>query len=406
MKSLAAALLLLLLLAGAPITWAQGDTGAPPDPPIFPILFPQPTSDNGHEEFARAFDLAHGSALLHVAKRKSATLSDKRRALADPDCVRALALLRLGLSKPTRAAGRGGSTAGIAEAIGPYVAFEALLRLEQNVLFADGKTGLAIDALRDGLRLGNVFKRDGLLGFGLLNTFGTELDRMVFHEFQLHLDQLSARDCDRLLGVVRVHLAAPDPAVALLETERAAQRETVEDLRQNGGLLASRLRKARESPETAFVRTALASGQDLGERGALADELTRRIDAFFDAQIARARAPSRPTAPLPDSSSVTGRLAAFLLQDQGKFHDTFAVHRAAVQLLGVHAALRRFRWEHNRLPPTLAEMELGTLALDPFTGGPLGYKITSPMTYELTNAGPLQINKDGTVTPAEKKTNP
>ena len=59
---------------------------APPvvEPPAFPHLFPQPTGANGYEEWVQAGDLIRDNTLLADAMNADATLTFKRKVLADP----------------------------------------------------------------------------------------------------------------------------------------------------------------------------------------------------------------------------------------------------------------------------------------------------------------------------------
>jgi hypothetical protein len=66
----------------------------------------------------------------------------------------------------------------------------------------------------------------------------------------------------------------------------------------------------------------------------------------------------------------------------------FTANRTELQLFGVHAAIRRFRWEQDRLPEGLEELRLGDLATDPFTGKGLLYRRTGRITYTLSSVGP------------------
>ena len=53
--------------------------------------------------------------------------------------------------------------------------------------------------------------------------------------------------------------------------------------------------------------------------------------------------------------------------------------------------MRRYRWERDRLPDSLADLRLGDLLLtDPYTGRPLLYARTGETTYTLSSAGPPQ----------------
>lgn len=71
--------------------------------------------------------------------------------------------------------------------------------------------------------------------------------------------------------------------------------------------------------------------------------------------------------------------------------------RVRLQLLAVHAAIRRFRWENDRLPKSLDEMKIALrLATDPFTAKPLLYKPDGVgIQYDLASAGALVPGEDG-----------
>ena len=74
----------------------------------------------------------------------------------------------------------------------------------------------------------------------------------------------------------------------------------------------------------------------------------------------------------------------------------FDAEAARLHLLGVHGAIRRFRWENNRLPSSLSELNLSDLTTDPFTGAPLIYKVTGDR-YELSSAGPKEGDAAGPI---------
>jgi hypothetical protein len=57
-------------------------------------------------------------------------------------------------------------------------------------------------------------------------------------------------------------------------------------------------------------------------------------------------------------------------------------------MLGVHAAIRRYRWEYRRLPDSLEQLKLGAVAIDPFTGKPLAYRRVDDRSYTLSSIGP------------------
>jgi len=64
--------------------------------------------------------------------------------------------------------------------------------------------------------------------------------------------------------------------------------------------------------------------------------------------------------------------------------DKWTQDLAQIQLLGVHAAIRRYLWECDRLPGSLEDLRLGALVTDLFTGKPLLYRAVGERAYELS----------------------
>ena len=216
--------------------FAQTPPPAPDDKPeaVFPKLFPQPTGDNGYEEIVQAGDLVRASTLAQAATNTGATLRQRRDALADPEVARALSLLRRGLAKPIRSP-RATVTAGTPfPDLAPLRGLARLLAVYQYVALADGRTADAIGALRDGLRLAQTVKGEVLIG-GLV---GVAVETIVLTRLARHLDQMTARDCDRLVALSREYLAAPDAAINALESERRFQLAAIESIRDGLAALA------------------------------------------------------------------------------------------------------------------------------------------------------------------------
>src|SRR5262249_40593901 len=138
-------IVLYVLAAGAPC----GEAGVPnkvPEPSLFSQIILKPTGQNGYEEFVAAADLVRQSA-PRVDIAVGGTLKQKRAALADRNCARALELLRRGMQKPVvlpRTSVDWGTT-------GPELThfrrLGRLLQVEQYVLFSQGRTRQATDSL-------------------------------------------------------------------------------------------------------------------------------------------------------------------------------------------------------------------------------------------------------------------
>ena len=197
------------LLSGRVECTAQ--TADTPPPSVFQQLFPKPTGQNGFEDLVMAGELARSSARLTKTFEAGATLTDKRAALDDPDVRRALLLVRQGLAKPivNGLSANDGLTFSVFSVLRNLA---RLLAVEQYVLLADGKVSAAIDSLRDGLRIGYIVQSEKLVG----SLVGVAIDSIVLNALARRLDQLSARDCEKVMALAQEWLRSPDPAITAL----------------------------------------------------------------------------------------------------------------------------------------------------------------------------------------------
>jgi hypothetical protein len=360
---------------------------APPEPSIFSQLFPQPTGNNGYEELVLAGQLTRHNEALDALMAGSGTLNDKRNALAQPDIARALALIREGLRKPILS-----PRAGLPideETRYPDMMLmrqlARLLKIKQYVLLADGRTGEAIDCLRDGLRIGYLVQADSLLS-GLV---GIAVDAILLDATARHLEQMSVGDCDRLLKLVHEWLEAPSPAESVLTAERDMALRLLQKRRSDPTSLRALLKEntAADDPDASAIRTFLADNPSATE--GLIDQTMALVQAQYAQLIASLRQPywERQETRLKDPDSLSSRLYHVITADMGQVTERYARDRVNVQLLGLQTALRRFRWEYERLPASLSELNDDRLTIDPFTGKPFVYRRNGD-TYELSSAGP------------------
>ncbi len=131
------------------------------------------------------------------------------------------------------------------------------------------------------------------------------------------------------------------------------------------------------------------------------DEVKAIFNREYDRLAALVRQPAweRPEPEPIRGDSVAERFAAALWETLRPtlvlVQDRWTQEQAQVQLLGVHAAILRYRWENDRLPASLDALHLGSLATDPFTGKSFVYKTTGETTYDLRSEGPLDRGKEG-----------
>jgi hypothetical protein len=333
-------------------------TSQDPREPVFNRVFADPTGANGFEEVVRAGDMVRGIAELDAAMMPDATMTTKRKALAQPAVQRALQLLRVGLAKPLALPRTDDEVRGQLLSLLRNVA--RLLGIEQTTLWADGKTAKAIDAMRDLLLLSYAVQQGEIVA----NLTGVAMDGIATSFARKRLGQWSQPDCAKIRRLAEAWLALPDPAIAALASER-------DYMARQGGVLR--------------------------ERGPVVALLAARYDALIG-QL-RVEAWKRKLPEFETGDSDDERMASQLWRTMqpmwAQVFDKWTFQIAQMQLFGVHAAIRGHLWEHGRVPDTLDELKLGRLALDPFTGTPLDYKPTGRETYELAAAGPFERGSDG-----------
>jgi hypothetical protein len=387
---------ILAMLAMAP---AQGQTPDPPQPPVGTVLrdvVPNPTGTNGYEDLILAGEWLRFSKLMFEAEQgPQVTLKVKRATLGDPPVQRALALLKSGLAKPVYSPRTEMDELTRFPEFALFRRLGRLLGVKMYVEFADGKTSQAIDTLRDGLKLGYVAQTDSLIS-GLV---AIAIDAIVMRQFGDHLEQLSSRDCDRLIALAQEWLALPDPAIKVLASEKQLSLKIFNKYRTQPDelfkILAVGTPNGQESSQAATLRRSLQDNP--GAVGALFDQVAAKLSARFGEAIQSLQKPvwERKDPPPLDRSSPDELIVSEMVGEaMTRSLDRYSSELAQVQMLGVWAGIRRHRWEFNRLPGSLEELKLGKLTIDPFTGRPFAYRRLSETTFELASTGPLDRGTD------------
>jgi hypothetical protein len=319
-------------------------------------------------------------------------LAFKRRVLRDPTVIKALTLLREGVAKPVFSPRVRPTYTTLLPELAPFRSLARLLQLQQYVFLADGRTAEAIANARLGLRLGRVIQTDTLIS-GLV---GIAVSTISLRSMGTHLAQLSARDCELLYQVCMEWLNQPDPQIAILEAERRAIRNVLEDMtaevKQKG---PAALKESFGLDDEQFLKAqGFLKELETGSPEAL-DRLIRQVEARLDEVFMRhrselARPPWQRAVFKPEALNRGGPVdwaAEMLLPSLSLVSDRYTREMAQVRLLACHCAILRHRWEHDRLPRNLEVLKLGPLALDPFTGQSLQYRVQG-LRYTLTSAGP------------------
>jgi hypothetical protein len=163
-------------------------------------------------------------------------------------------------------------------------------------------------------------------------------------------------------------LAYPDPLPRVLEAERKVVLSAIEELKKS-------------NPEDAT--------------NGLFAETPKVANQFFDRLIAETRKQPWERGGVnvenaPDfARALLSPLAAALEHSLNSYNR----EEANIRQLAVHALILRHRWNTDKLPAELSELNPGDLALDPYTGKPLIYEPLG-RAYRLYSAGPLAAATD------------
>jgi hypothetical protein len=308
-----------------------------------------PADENGYDALVAAGVALRASKRFAAAQGAEATLAAKRAALEDRPVIRALALLRQGLAKPVFLPRDAAPITDRFPRMAEFRGLARLLAMQQYVMFAEGRVADAIGSARLGMRLAQAVQTDTLI----TGMVGLAISSLTLHTLGDHLDQFSSRDCELLYQACQEWLRQPDLYPRVLEAERDFVRRSLPDT------LADR--KAAE----------------------------QQLDQMFIRMLTEWKKPAWQRSPVEprDNNGPGGILISQAVAPLTQVSHSYTREQAQMRLLACHAAVRRFRWEHDRLPSGLVELNLGDRAIDPFTGQPLKYTLRGKR-YELTSAGP------------------
>ncbi len=249
-----------------------------------------------------------------------------------------------------------------------------------------------VDSLAEGLQFGQRIQGETFIG----GQSGIVSEMLVLSAIAAHLDQLSEYQCRRVQHIAEAWLQTPSfAATMLIERERDILHR-LDNRRIDPDALLTVLKASLTNPTGAE-----GDGLDtirpyaLQHPEGLADMMRRAAllaAKYYDTAIANLSLPisRRIQPPFPGGDSPECKLLAIMMSETEISYSANAYDalEAKIRLFGVHAAIHRYRWEHNRLPDTLAELHIGALNTDPFTGEGFLYKREGD-AYDLSSFGPM-----------------
>jgi hypothetical protein len=364
---------------------------------------PPPT---GYEDLIAAGKLAAACKPLQEAVQPTATLQQKRLATIDPKMDEALRTLRAWLNRPDRVVQPGALSDLPLETLGQVRMLARALMVEQYVFLASGRVGAAIDSARDGLRMSYAIKPNSLITW----LTGNAVDAVVTQTVVKHLDQLSQKDCESLAALAKDWMAAPDPTAGMLDAER----------KQVVGRLKAQIAQTLAAPDALKPPADAALPPEYKNLSkANVEMLWQQVLAKLDQMYVAFQAdlnkplwermqdlpePAAPDGKQPMADQIAAALIAINQPALEQMLEARGKQQARAELVGCHAAICSYRWEHDQLPKSLDELKLGDMASDPFTGQPFIYKPTADRrSYVLQSAGPPVRDEKNHIKPGERK---
>jgi hypothetical protein len=266
--------------------------------------------------------------------------------------------------------------------------------MEQYVAFADGRISAAIDSLKIALAFAYRVQTDTLIS-GLV---GISMDAIVIKEFAAHLDQLSIYDCDKVVELMKGHLAAQNPGVRILELEKEYIVKALEKRREDPSGLVDLLllgvtpKDEAQIRDVAFIRDHLAAHPQA--LGSMIDAVEAQVKTAYEqaeAKLVTYAGSGPPVLRSAENTPVATLLRSVTVSPQ-QITDRYASAQCRKRLLAVHALIHRYRWDHGSLPASLSELHADDLVKDPFTGETMLYRRESD-NYTLSSAGPYLIDE-------------
>ena len=166
----------------------------------------------------------------------------------------------------------------------------------------------------------------------------------------------------------------------MLEMEKSCVLQILDAHRSDTDSLAALLKTMgvddQQSADTdvAVVRAQLASHPTA--MNALIEDARARVSARYDHALRNWRLPAAQRAPfMPDKTDSPGAaLCRMITAAPDLILSKYTRDRSQLRVLGVHAAIHRYRWDHNALPNGLAELHIPKMVKDAFAGSEVVYK--------------------------------
>ena len=377
------AVLAALCLLGTPAI--QGKT-------LLQQVVPNPTGQNGYEEYLRAAQIVYepdiGVYLMwqpgvgasrelpadhpEAAKRhellkrleKMTLLEVRREALNRYG--EALVWVRQGNAKPVFDPRQDINSASLFPELAHFRSLAKLAGAAAYVHDADGNSAKATETLLDALTMSNNIEPSTIISY----LVGVACQAIVLSSFQTRMDRLSTTDAERVADAVTRRLVQTPAVVGAMRVDARFMAGFLDDLQQ--------------TPPDVGIGSGGFAALSPAQRATVVRDVNSKLQAHYEGVLLRLQGPEsewvfEETATDRADYAATSpkEIAEFLLQQMvpvlGHVGTAAAKERTQMRLLRLAARVVAFRWEHERLPNTLEDAAPAAEIADPLTGDRFQY---------------------------------
>jgi hypothetical protein len=258
------------------------------------------------------------------------------------------------------------------------VGFRYMARAEQLLMdyeLRHGQTAAALERFDSMTRFSQQIRKEGSLIHFLV---GVAITNLVGEPLAQHLATLDPAALERLVGICRRYERERVPFVGGLRVERYFWLSVFQQL-YDGTLRIDEDTFGSKPPlsiRVPFIRKLVYPAALKG------------YDDYMKQVIAETQKPPWRRHPVNPPKSWSARLFVDMLSSEPKqaWHNE-AMEMAQIRLLGCAAAIRLHQLRTGRYPARLEELNLGTMAIDPFTGQMFRYKTDPRKGFLLYSVG-------------------
>jgi len=305
-------------------------------------------------------------------------------------------LVEVGNSKPCRYPVTNYSALTLEPELVFFKTAERAIQRAAHVCFAAGDSNKGTRLLIDGL----VFARRIAVGGSINALVSRSCEAMAFSGLQRNFFHLGEADLAKLIDWTKSSMAEPTPMLSALKLERVGVRNLYDS--------SFMLSKSDFGPEVEDADQIVETLKRMpkAQREAIYLSLFKRLEAPWTAEAVHLSEPeSQWLAPVDVEDSVAGDDAPLMPHDPptmmavgallriafslgngdldvNSFSKIALSERIQTRILGIECAVQDFRWKHDRLPSSLAEV-LGSEPTDVATQRPYGFEARADQTFRV-----------------------